>query len=139
MSGYVYLLGNSRFHWYKIGKSKTPEVRVKDLGILLPFKIKIFGIWKAENHSLMETALHEQHASARINGEWFTFSDTKIQEIYTSIPFEACIYWHKWSSKNEFSKFSNMERDILSSRPGGGGKAIKMEILQVVKAVNKMS
>jgi hypothetical protein len=48
MAGYVYLIGNSIFNWYKIGKSVTPEVRIKDLGILLPFKIKVMSIWKAE-------------------------------------------------------------------------------------------
>ena len=41
MAGYVYLIGTPIFGWYKIGKSKTPEVRIKDLGILLPFKLHI--------------------------------------------------------------------------------------------------
>ena len=35
MAGYVYLIGNSIFGWYKIGKSISPEIRIKDLGILL--------------------------------------------------------------------------------------------------------
>ena len=41
MEGFVYLIGSPLFGWYKIGKSKTPEVRVSNLGILLPFKLKI--------------------------------------------------------------------------------------------------
>lgn len=129
MAGYVYLIGNNHFHWFKIGKSKTPEVRVGDLGVLLPFKIKVFGIWKAKNHSLMETALHEQYATSRINGEWFTFSDKKIEEIYQSIPKEACIFWHTENQDSKFSKFSNMERDILSPKP----KVVHYDIVQVVK------
>ncbi len=129
MSGYVYLIGNSTFHWYKIGKAKTPEIRVSDLGILLPFKIKIFGIWKAQNHSLMETALHERYAKARINGEWFTFSDKSVQEIYTTIPYDACVFWHTWKTESVFSKFSNMEKDILSPKP----KCVKQEIIQVAR------
>jgi hypothetical protein len=56
MAGYVYLIGTPIFGWYKIGKSITPEIRVKDLGILLPFKIKVMAIWKAENHHLMESS-----------------------------------------------------------------------------------
>ena len=59
MSGYVYLIGSPLFGWYKIGKSKTPEIRVNHLGILLPFKIHIIGVWSAKNHSLLETTLHE--------------------------------------------------------------------------------
>lgn len=54
MSGYVYLIGSPIFGWYKIGKSITPEVRIKNLGILLPFKIDIICIWKAENHHKLQ-------------------------------------------------------------------------------------
>lgn len=72
--GYVYLIGTPVFGWYKIGKSKTPEIRIKDLGILLPFKIKILGVWEAQNHHLMESTLHEMYDERRINGEWFEFS-----------------------------------------------------------------
>jgi hypothetical protein len=129
MAGYVYLIGNARFHWFKIGKSKTPEVRIENIGVLLPFKIKVFGIWKAQNHTLMESALHEQHAQCRINGEWFSFSDKKIREIYFSIPGEACIYWHHRENMQEskFSKFSNMTHDVLSTKP----KSIKMEVVEI--------
>lgn len=117
MAGYVYLIGNSRFHWFKIGKSKTPEVRVAHLGVLLPFKLKVFAIWKAENHHMMESALHQMHADARINGEWFSFSDTRVETIYRSIPSEACIFWHLQQTESVFSNFSNMEKDVLSTKP----------------------
>ena len=69
-SGYVYLIGSPIFGWYKIGKSITPEVRIKDLGILLPFKIHVIGVWGAKNHHQLERALHEIHKDRRINGEW---------------------------------------------------------------------
>ena len=72
--GYVYLIGTSVFGWYKIGKSITPEVRIKDLGILLPFKISVICVWKAENHHLLEKTLHELYAKNKINGEWFEFT-----------------------------------------------------------------
>lgn len=117
MAGYVYLIGNDRFHWFKIGKSKTPEIRVTNLGVLLPFKIKVFAIWKADNHHKMESALHEIHADARINGEWFTFSDKRVNAIYESIPREACIFWHLQQNESVFSNFSNMESDRLSPKP----------------------
>lgn len=133
MSGYVYLIGNERFQWYKIGKAKNAEIRVENLGILLPFKLKIFGIWKAQNHTLMESALHELYAQSRINGEWFTFSKKSIEQIYFSIPTEACIFWHNDPDKtSKFSKFSNMERDVLSPKP----KGIKMEILEIAPRNN---
>ena len=92
MSGYVYLIGSPTFGWYKIGKSKTPEVRVKDLGILLPFKLHIIGVWAAENHHLMETALHEMYASCRINGEWFEFSKKEAMwwVVFQSMVIKSC-------------------------------------------------
>jgi hypothetical protein len=117
MEGYVYLIGTERFQWYKIGKSRTPEIRVGNLGILLPFKIQIFGIWKAQNHSLMESALHEQYAKTRINGEWFTFSKQTVKDLYSSIPAEACIFWHAHHNGSKHSKFSNMARDVMSPKP----------------------
>jgi len=36
MIGYVYLIGSPTFGWYKIGKSRKPEIRIENLGILLP-------------------------------------------------------------------------------------------------------
>ncbi len=114
MSGYVYLIGTPIFGWYKIGKSKTPEVRVKDIGVLLPFKIKVIGVWKAENHTLMENALHEMYASNRINGEWFEFDKKEVHKIADSIPASSRIFpsdemisLNKFSNLAEDTKFSN--------------------------------
>ena len=84
MAGYVYLIGTTTFGWYKIGKSITPEIRIKDLGILLPFKITIIGVWKAVNHHLMEKTLHEIYASSRINGEWFEFTAKEAYDVETA-------------------------------------------------------
>ena len=110
MAGYVYLIGNSIFGWYKIGKSITPEVRIKDLGILLPFKIKVYSVWKAENHHLMESSLHKIHGSNRINGEWFEFTGEELGKLIDSIPPEARIYL------DNTDKFSNIDVDMKSSR-----------------------
>lgn len=110
MSGYVYLIGNSIFGWYKIGKSITPEVRIKDLGILLPFKIKVYGVWQAKNHHLMESTLHEIYNKNRINGEWFEFTGEEIGKLIGSIPVETQIYL------DNTDKFSNIEIDTKSSR-----------------------
>lgn len=110
MSGYVYLIGNSIFNWYKIGKSVTPEIRVKDLGILLPFKIKVYSIWKAENHHLMESTMHEMYSKNKINGEWFEFSGEEIGKLINSIPDEARIYL------DNTDKFSNIDEDTKNSK-----------------------
>lgn len=110
MSGYVYLIGNSIFGWYKIGKSIKPEVRIKDLGILLPFKIKVYSVWIAKNHHLMESSLHEIYSNNRINGEWFEFTGEEIGKLINSIPAETQIY------NDNTDKFSNIDIDTKSSR-----------------------
>ena len=114
MSGYVYLIGTPTFGWYKIGKSITPEIRIKDLGILLPFKIHVIGVWKAENHHLMETTLHEMYTDCRINGEWFEFTGKKAYEVFDKIPEETRIY-PVVGSEHPFDRFSNIIEDRKKS------------------------
>lgn len=105
--GYVYLIGTTVYGWYKIGKSKTPEVRVRDLGILLPFKIEVMAVWRAENHHLMETALHEMHAAHRINGEWFEFTKEKLGEVIAAVPADTLL---------PKSTFSNIHEDLKDGK-----------------------
>lgn len=117
MSGYVYLIGNPLFNWYKIGKSITPEIRIKDLGILLPFKIKVMSVWKAENHHLMESALHDIYKKNRINGEWFEFTGDDIGKIINSIPEESRVFL------DNSDRFSNIIEDTSSK-----GKIIGLKV-----------
>lgn len=117
ISGYVYLIGTPIFGWYKIGKSKTPEVRVKDLGILLPFKIKVIGVWKAENHHLLESSLHEIYSEFRINGEWFEFQKKEVYKIADSIPSCSRVYPADGNIKHELDSFSNVFEDTSRLNP----------------------
>lgn len=103
--GYVYLIGSTKFGWYKIGKSKIPEIRIRDLGILLPFRVEVIKIWKAEDHHSLEKLLHEIHNANKINGEWFEFSKIEIQQLIESIPNEACVNVSEDVPK--LDKFSN--------------------------------
>lgn len=125
MSGYVYLIGTSTFGWYKIGKSITPEIRIKDLGILLPFKLQIFGVWYAENHHLMEKALHEMYKTSRINGEWFEFTKQEVYQVFNNIPTETRIYPTD-NNSNSFDRFSNIETDTKKSSRVLGVKVQKL-------------
>lgn len=112
--GYVYIIGNPIFGWYKIGKSKTPELRVKVLGVLLPFKLDVIGIWKANNYHLLEKTLHEIYTSSKINGEWFEFDRKEIVKVFESLPLENRIF--PIDNQNAFfDKFSNVEEDLRKS------------------------
>ena len=115
ISGYVYLIGTPLFGWYKIGKSRTPTVRVSDLGILLPFKIKVLGVWKAQDHTKLEAELHQQYKQNRINGEWFSFTREEVAHLYISLPSAARVY-PNGSLDSVFSTFSNVEEDRCKGR-----------------------
>jgi hypothetical protein len=96
---------------YKIGKSVSPEVRIQDLGILLPFKIEIIGIWRAENHHLLETSLHELYKNSRINGEWFRFKERDVKALFSWMPETTRIFPSKNNPDSVFTKFSNVKSD----------------------------
>lgn len=111
MVGYVYLIGTPTFGWYKIGKSITPEIRVKNIGVLLPFKIVVIGIWKSSDHSQLESDLHQKHSDNRINGEWFRFSKKQIDELFNLMADEISMFRLGDNADSVFSKFSNIESD----------------------------
>ena len=81
MSGYVYFIGSRKHNWYKIGKSRNAAIRIADLGILLPFRIEVISVWKAEKHDELEVLLHEKYSKQRINGEWFCFDQKQVESI----------------------------------------------------------
>lgn len=124
MVGYVYLIGTPIFGWYKIGKAKTPKVRVKELGILLPFKVNVIGVWKAENHHLLEKTLHEIYAPQRINGEWFEFKGTQITQIFESLPKESRIYDN--DTELSFTTFTNVIEDTKNTKKVLGVRTQKL-------------
>lgn len=79
-SGFVYIC-SSDIKRFKIGASKNPEQRVKDLGLgssikhTLLFKIKTNDMFK------FEKLLHERYSSKNIHSEWFNLSTEDLQCI----------------------------------------------------------
>jgi hypothetical protein len=69
--GFVYIIGTDEFSWYKIGFSKSCEIRADQLGILLPFKIELFAAWRSYDARALEKEFHSKYARYNIHGEWF--------------------------------------------------------------------
>ena len=112
--GYVYLIGSSRFGWYKIGMSKTVSVRVKNLGVLLPFKIEVFALWATSNPGLLERLLHEKYSENVINGEWFSFSRYQLGKLVDEeTPFESRRVFPGEGAP--LSGFKNVDHDVVIS------------------------
>lgn len=79
--GYVYIIGSEQFSWYKIGFSKNGNVRSEQLGILLPFKVELYGMWHSHNARGLEKYLHEKYRKNHLHGEWFLFAWEELENV----------------------------------------------------------
>jgi hypothetical protein len=123
-NGYVYLIGSRRFGWYKIGKANDPSIRVKHLGILLPFKIQIYGLWMTPNPLFLEHELHEKYWKKKINGEWFSFTWEEIADVITSPTKRSSVFIPK-ADQN----FSNIESEIIVDGFKGERRKLSKEFM----------
>lgn len=68
----VYLIFSLNEGEYKIGISKYPEKRIKQLQTGNPSELKILYTFKSELSSQIESALHRSYYAVR--GEWFSLT-----------------------------------------------------------------
>lgn len=87
---YVYIISDNN-GYIKIGISKDPEKRLKQLQTGYPTKLKILfteEFYCKRNHLLkIESLIHKKvkDIATRVNGEWFEISQDKLQEIKDTI------------------------------------------------------
>lgn len=93
--------------------------------MLLPFKIKVYGVWRAENHHLLEKTLHEIYDPQRINGEWFEFTSEHLAKIFESLPSESLIHSSR-NSEHSLTTFTNVTEDIRNSKKVIGVRTQKL-------------
>ncbi len=79
--GFVYLIHGEGTHWYKIGISDKPNIRVQQLGTQGPFPHKILHTFAVDDMYGVEWALHTHFAAKRAGGEWFTLDANDITWI----------------------------------------------------------
>lgn len=77
--GYVYLLW-SEMGVYKIGRTKTPDTRLKAFSSL-PFEVRCECLIETDNASELEHSLHTRFADKRGRGEWFALNADDVQYI----------------------------------------------------------
>jgi hypothetical protein len=127
-NGYVYLIGSSKFGWYKIGCSRTAEVRIKQLGILLPFKIEVLCVWGTDNPKRLESEMHAMYAESHLNGEWFSFDWSGLSRVI----FDPLPYFGQKVFSQELAsvyRFSNMEQDRVKDHSDKKQRAIRHQAL----------
>jgi Meiotically up-regulated gene 113 len=77
--GYVYLVQADRY--FKIGRSKQPNVRFGQIGLQLPFPFEVLHVIPVNDMHIAEKQLHTKYAHQHLNGEWFELSQNEVAEI----------------------------------------------------------
>lgn len=67
--GFVYVLRAGSF--YKIGRAKSIDARIKQISLQLPFPVELIHTIRARDYVALEQSLHRVFAGYRCNGEWF--------------------------------------------------------------------
>lgn len=78
-SGYVYLIRGGGY--YKIGKARDLDARIKWFEIKLPFEVELVLSIRSEDYSALERELHTAFEHKRTNGEWFALTEEDVAWI----------------------------------------------------------
>lgn len=79
-AGYVYILKADN-GTYKIGRTATPENRVKTFGVELPFDVEYEHLIQTDDMYRLEAELHAAYSHKNIRAEWFALDETDIATI----------------------------------------------------------
>jgi hypothetical protein len=72
----VYLLKAGPY--YKIGKAKDLDKRVKQIRLQLPYPVEVMHSIETDDSSGIENYWHKRFACKRANGEWFLLTDDDV-------------------------------------------------------------
>lgn len=79
-SGLVYL-ARSDCGLHKIGFSKNPSVRMKQLSSCATHPVNLVCSFQQSRPAVTESVLHKRYDSVRVRGEWFNLSEWHVKEI----------------------------------------------------------
>ena len=85
-SGSVYLIQLIGTDCFKIGSSKNPEARLKQIQSKCPIPLKIIYQWYGDDYRYFEKLLHDTFRANRIKGEWFKLSHENLMWITDYYP-----------------------------------------------------
>ena len=80
MTSYIYIIGSDKPP-YKVGISKNPQRRLKNLQTGHPYPLAIHFIVETSvtNNKLLESVIHRNLKHFRTSGEWFDLSLEKLK------------------------------------------------------------
>lgn len=89
--GFIYLLqGDGGF--YKIGKSKNPEIRHRSF-TTLPYNVRLLHQIATDDARWLESHLHGMFAEQHVVGEWFSLRRADVKRIvgWVMVQFEKLL------------------------------------------------
>lgn len=83
--GYIYLINAVGSNYFKIGLTKNPRQRIKQISPKMPFETEYVLLWRTLFMHHAEKYLHDYFEECRANGEWFLFKLEKPEEDEDSV------------------------------------------------------
>lgn len=78
---YIYLIKNTEESYYKIGVSKDPKKRIKELNTGNSAELVLVEMYESELAYKIERTLHRKYSYMRKHGEWFDLSIKEDNEF----------------------------------------------------------
>jgi len=79
---YIYLIKSEvdETILYKIGFSKNPKQRLKELKTGNP-NLELVASWATKHNRKLESTLHNTYKHKNVNGEWFSLSPNEVEKF----------------------------------------------------------
>jgi hypothetical protein len=90
-AGFVYLLhyeDPNDEELFKIGKTTDLPARFRALRVQFPYPVRVLWAWRSADIDYTEKCFHAEHASQRLNGEWFRIDLDRVFYLLTVKQFE---------------------------------------------------
>lgn len=87
--GWVYLVKAKQLNQYKIGRSRTPDIRLRTLQMQSPVSLELISLIECVDMIETERYLHKKFAEYRIKGtEWFVLRTADVSWFQNQTTFE---------------------------------------------------
>lgn len=80
----LYLMKNE-LGLYKVGISKSPKKRARDISNTSGFNTHVVRVWDVYQAFQLEQSIHVKFTDKRKKGEWFDFSEDDLGEVFSFV------------------------------------------------------
>lgn len=91
----LYLIYAKELKRVKIGFSKKPENRLKQLQTGSPVQLELFAFTSAHFKEQSESQLHDKYKAKRVKGEWFQLENLDYIELLEQWDFDPGIHYEQ--------------------------------------------